>query len=203
MPLCRARLLPRALNAFIDRFPEALVKVVEGSWRELVEPLRDGAIDMMIGALRNPPAPLDLEQHPLFDDRLVVVARPGHPLVGSVQPSLDQLSAYPWIIGPAGSPLRAHWTALFEDHALPRAQIECGSVMTIREMLRDSDALTLLSPEQIAVEADAGLLAHVGLPLPQCVRTIGVTTRTSWRPTGAQRQLLTLLDSEATKPGHH
>ena len=203
MPLCRARLLPRALNAFIDRFPEALVKVVEGSWRELVEPLRDGVIDLMIGALRDPSAPLDLEQRPLFDDRLVVVARPGHPLVGSAQPSLDQLSAYPWIIGPAGSPLRAQWAALFDGHGLPRAQVECGSVMTIREMLRDSDALTLLSPEQIAVEVDAALLAHVGAPLPQCVRTIGITTRTSWRPTTAQNHLLEQLGSEAKRSRHH
>ena len=199
MPLCRARLLPRALNAFTDRFPEARLKVVEGSWQELVEPLRDGVIDLMIGALRDQPAPVGLEQHPLFDDRLVVVARPAHPLVGSARPSMDQLSSYPWIIGPAGSPLVSHWAALFEGRSLPRTPIECGSVMTIRQMLRESDMLTLLSPEQVAVEVDAGLLAHVGLPLPQCVRTIGVTTRAFWRPTTAQRQLLVLLDSVATE----
>lgn len=197
MPFCRARLLPRVLNAFTDRFPDTRLKVVEGSWRELVEPLREGMIDLMIGALRDRPGPVDLQQNPLFDDRLVVVARPGHPLVGTPEPSMDQLAAYSWIVGPTGSPLRAHWAALFEGTGLPRAQIECGSVMTIRELLRDSDILTLLSPDQVAVEVDAGLLAHVGAPLPQCVRTIGVTTRASWRPTTAQRQLLLLLEGVA------
>ena len=200
MPLCRARLLPRTLNAFTADCPEARLTIVEGSWRELVEPLRDGTIDLMIGALRDRPAPMDLEQHPLFDDRLVVVARPGHPLIGSGQPALAQLSAYPWIVGPAGSPLRAHWAALFDGHELPRAPVECGSVIIIRGMLRDSDLLTLLSPEQIAVEVDAGLLAHVGSPLPQCVRTIGVTTRIAWRPTTTQRRLLELLESVAKGP---
>ena len=203
MPLCRARLLPRTLNAFTASFPEARLKIVEGSWRELVEPLRDGTIDLMIGALRDQPAPVDLEQHPLFDDCLVVVARPGHPLIGCGQPALAELAAYPWIVGPAGSPLRAHWAALFAGRRLPRAPIECGSVTTIREMLRDSDLLTLLSPEQIAVEVDAGLLAHVGAPLPQCVRTIGVTTRIAWRPTAAQGHLLELLESVARESRLH
>jgi hypothetical protein len=32
--------------------PRANFKVLEGSWRELVEPLRDGEIDMIVGALR-------------------------------------------------------------------------------------------------------------------------------------------------------
>jgi LysR family transcriptional regulator of gallate degradation len=41
--------------------PGVLIDVVEGSWRELVEPLRDGVIDLMIGALRDEPPP-DLAQ---------------------------------------------------------------------------------------------------------------------------------------------
>jgi DNA-binding transcriptional LysR family regulator len=203
MPLCRARLLPRALNAFTRRFPDTRLTVIEGSWRELVEPLREGGIDLMIGALREQSAPADLTEHALFDDRLVCVAGPGHPLAGTAKPSLEQLSAYPWIVGPSGSPLRAHWTALFRDHVLPQAPLECGSVMTIREILRESEFLTLLSPDQVEVEVSAGMLAHVGSPLPQCVRTIGVTTRLSWRPTKAQALLLELLESVAVEGRLH
>jgi DNA-binding transcriptional LysR family regulator len=47
--------------------------VLEGSWRELVEPLRDGEIDMIVGALR-PFEIADLYQMPLYEDRLVIAA---------------------------------------------------------------------------------------------------------------------------------
>jgi DNA-binding transcriptional LysR family regulator len=75
MPLCRARLLPTAVAAFHKKHPEAKVVIVEGSFRELVEPLRGGVIDVLIGALR-PNAPADdVVQSELFIDRLVVLGR--------------------------------------------------------------------------------------------------------------------------------
>jgi DNA-binding transcriptional LysR family regulator len=192
MPLSRARVVPAAIAALVREAPRVTIDVIEGSWRELVEPLRDGMIDLMIGALRDA-APLGLCQARLFDDRLAVVARAGHPLDGA-DPTLAELAGYPWIVGSAGTPLRAHWHALFGD-AAPPAPIECGSVMTIRGILIDSDCLTLLSPDQIAMEIDTGLLTLIGRPRDDMVRTIGVTTREGWRPTALQARFIALLSS--------
>ncbi len=191
MPLSRARALPRAVAALLREAPGATVDVVEGSWRELVEPLRDGVIDLMIGALR-PEPPVGLTQTALFDDRLAVVARAGHPLAGVTAPSREELAAYPWIVGAAGTPLRAHFDTLFAA-APPLAPVECGSVMTIRGVLLESDCLTLLSPDQIALEIAAGLLARIGPPRDDMVRTIGITTRADWRPVALQARFLDLL----------
>lgn len=195
MPLSRARLLPAAIAVMVRTAPRVTVDVVEGSWRELVEPLRDGVIDLMIGALRDV-APLGLDQHPLFEDRLAVVARAGHPLATKPVPTLSDLAEFPWIVGSAGSPLREHWHMLFPGEQ-PRAPIECGSVMTIRGILIDSDCLTLLSPDQIAMEIDAGLLTLIGPPRDEMVRTIGITTRTGWRPTAVQADFLATLRQHA------
>ena len=193
MPLCRAQLLPRALHAMRARWPKVRIRIVEGSWNDLVEPLRDGMLDLMIGALREDPAPPDLQQTPLFEDRLVIVAGPDHPLRGLARPSLQDLARYDWIVGPAGSPLRQHWERLFAGHALPAAPIECGSVMTIRELLRADPLLTLLSPAQVRVEVDSSALALIGDPLPDGVRTIGVAMRAGWWPTPVQDSLLEAL----------
>ena len=191
MPLSRARVLPRAIAALLREAPGATIDVVEGSWRELVEPLRDGVVDLMIGALR-PESPVGLTQAALFDDRLAVVARAAHPLAGTDAPSRAELAAYPWIVGSAETPLRTHFDALFSD-APPPAPVECGSVMTIRGVLLDSDCLTLLSPDQIALEVETGLLALIGRPRDDMVRTIGVSTRADWRPTALQTRFLELL----------
>ena len=66
--------------------------------------------------------------------------------------------------------------------------------MVMRALLMASDCLTLLSPEQIGMELRTGMLAIVGRPLDEHVRTIGVTTRRDWRPTAAQRAMLTALE---------
>lgn len=191
MPLARARLLPGVIAQLAREAPHARIEVVEGSWRDLAEPLRDGVIDVMVGALR-PQAPPGMEQTALFDDRLAVVARAGHPLAQGVADVVD-LAAYPWIVGAAGSPLRAQWEALFPPTGRPPAPITCGSVMTIRGILLDSDCVTLLSPDQVAVEIAAGMLTTIATPIGGMVRTIGATTRDDWRPTALQTRFVDLL----------
>src|SRR3546814_4271822 len=46
MPLSRARLPPGAVMALHRQWPDATIEIVEGSHAELLEPLRDGALDL-------------------------------------------------------------------------------------------------------------------------------------------------------------
>ena len=195
MPLSRARVLPRAIARFVAAWPGVTIDVVEGSWRELVEPLRDGVIDLMIGALRDP-SPPGLEQRALFTDRLVVVARAGHPLAGR-RVGAEALARFPWIVGSADTPIRARWDALFAGADPPEAPVECGSVMVIRGVLAESDLLTLLSHDQIALEVTSGVLTVIDAPTPGAAREIGVTARADWRPTAQQAALLRVIEDAA------
>lgn len=196
MPLSRALVLPHAIARFVREVPGTVIDVIEGSWRELVEPLRDGVIDLMIGALRDE-APPGLRQRALFTDRLVTIGRAGHPLAGMADPALAELAQYGWIVAAPGTPLRLRWDAMFADVPAPVAPIECGSVMVIRGILRDSDLLTLLSPDQVALEIATGMLATIGAPLAHGTRTIGITTRLDWRPTATQSSLVDMLEQAA------
>jgi DNA-binding transcriptional LysR family regulator len=196
LPLCRALVLPHAIAAFLSGTPRAAIDVVEGSWRELVDPLRDGRIDLMIGALR--PEPLQgLEQRALFDDRLAIVGRAGHPLANIAQPTIDDLRRFGWVVGQTQTPLRGHWDALFPDGSPPPTPVECGSVMVIRGILAASDLLTLLSPDQVALEVKGGVLALIGQSSMPAMRTIGITTRAGWRPTAAQQRFVALVEQAA------
>lgn len=195
MPLARARLLPAAVAAFLRQHPQAAVTITEGSHHELIEPLRDGALDLLIGALRDPLPGADVVQAPLLRDRPVVIGRAGHPLAGAA-PDRAALAAFPWIVSGAGTPLRAQWAAMFGG-AAPAVPIESGSVMVIRGLLRDSDFLTLLSPDQIAAELAAGWLVQIAEMPAGLGRTIGITTRADWTPTPPQCDFLALLTATA------
>jgi len=105
-------------------------------------------------------------------------------------------------VGPQGTPLRAHWHALFAGDP-PPVPVECGSVMVIRGLVMQSDLLTLLSPDQIAVELDTAMLVRIDLDLPGSVRTIGISTRRGWRPTRAQQRLVDLLHQASIETRLH
>ncbi len=210
MPLSRAKVLPAAVARFLRRHPQVRVSIVEGSRGELAEPLRNGQIDLMVGALRDPLVEPDLAQEALFHDQPAVIARKGHPLEAGLAaagqgdpPDLAALALYPWVIAGTGAPLRESWAEMFRAAGLepPPVPIESGSVMTIRQLLIESDLLTLLSPDQVAVELEAGWLVALGAAPAGHGRTIGITTRASWRPTAVQAEFLDDLRAAAASPG--
>ncbi len=202
MPLSRARVLPAAVARFLQRHPLVRIAIAEGSRAELVEPLRNGTLDLMVGALRQPLLEGDLEQQALFADEPVIVARAGHPLCAKAlggAGDLAELARYAWVMPGPGAPLRDMWVAMFEEAGMdpPPVRVESGSVMTIRQLLIASDFLTLLSRDQIAVELQADWLAVVDDLPARFRREIGVTTRASWRPTSVQAEFLADLRAVA------
>ena len=201
MPLARARLLPASVTAFHRAHPDIEIRIIEGSHAELIEPLRDGEIDLLIGALRDPRAGDDLVQQALFDDQPVVIGRADHPLTKAGAVTEAALARYPWAMSAPGTPLRSLWERMFDDANVqrPTVPVECGSVITIRQILLDSDFLTLLSPDQVAVELEAGWLTQIGKPPVALRRTIGITTRNGWRPTALQSKFVGQLHTSLSE----
>jgi len=195
MPLSRARWLPEVIARFAALHPQIDIAVHEGSHTELVGPLRDGDIDLMLGALREGARAEDLDQVPVFEDRPALVMRAGHPLLAQTDDVAAAMFAYPWLMPGRDTPLRGYWEGMIRTlgRDVPRVGVECGSVMMLRQLLLSGDALTLLSPDQVSVELDAGVLAALPTPVP-VTRTIGIATRAGWRPTAAQAAFVTLLE---------
>jgi LysR family transcriptional regulator of gallate degradation len=193
MPLSRAQWLPDAILRFTRAHPGVAVAVVEGSYSELVGPLRDGEIDLVLGALRDPALAPDLVQVQMFHDRPAVMMRADHPLA-TEKPNAAKMLGYPWIMPGRATPLTLYWEQMMRDAGVepPPVWIECGAVLTVRQLLLGSDALTMLSPAQLAVEIDAGLIAAVRPPVP-VVRPIGMLQRPGWRPTEIQQAFLAQL----------
>lgn len=203
MPLCRANVLPSAIVQYQQKYKDIDINVSEGSFFELIDPLRNGELDFLIGALRELEPGSDLVQLPLFEDAPVIVARSGHPLVvnkprskaSSSSVPVKALSEYSWCVPHVGVPLRKKWETLFLDRgmAVPHIAVECGSVIVNRQILMKTDNLTILSPDQVAVELEAGWLGIV-CRLPKSLnRVIGLTHREGWRPTESQSNFMDAL----------
>lgn len=195
MPLSRAAILGPALSRLRDRFPKVPVRVIDGPYPDLLAALLRGEAHVLIGALRFPPPPEEVEQIELFQDRLVIAHRPGHPLAGH-SPDLAALTACPWVVGAPGSPSRDHFDRLFGP-AAGRGAIETGSVILAREVLLSSNALGLVSERQIAPELARGTLQVLPLSPEGTERGIGLTLRRDFLPTPAQAALIEILRDAA------
>lgn len=187
MPLSRAHVLPRALAALRARRPALPVRVLEGTYDELLGGLRRGEIDFLIGALRSPAPIGDIVQERLFDDSLVILAGPGHPLL-SAPVTLAALQAAPWLVPRAGTPARAQFDAMIAAAGLPPPEgiIETGSAILMREMVQDNRHLACLSRAQAQREIVRGIVRVLPFTLPGPERPIGLTLRQGWQPTPAQ-----------------
>lgn len=199
MPLSRSVLLPQALARFRALRPRLSVRVIDGPYELLLSGLRRGEIDLLVGALRDPAPIGDVVQEVLFDDRLALLAGRDHPLAGRRDLSLEELAGFPWIVPPKGTPTRQQFDALFANAGVAALDsiLESGSILLMREILGMSDHLGCISRQQAKAEIEKGLVTALDFPTHLPARPIGLTLRSNWEPTAAQRLLLDLLRAAA------
>jgi LysR family transcriptional regulator, regulator for genes of the gallate degradation pathway len=193
MPLSRSTVLPAAIVRFRQRRPKLPIHVLDGTYDDLLAGLRRGEIDFLVGALRDPAPIGDVEQQPLFYDSIVLVAGRDHPLIGAGRITVADLARYPWVVARAGTPTRVHFDRLFAGLPAPASIVESSSLILMRELLEKSDHLGCISRLQAQAETDRALMWVLPFEMTGTSRPIGLTLRSSWLPTQAQREFIGLL----------
>lgn len=195
MPLARMTILPKSILRFDERHPDVNIKVTEGPYTDLLHHLRQGDIDIILGALRYPTPADDVIQEELWAPPLSVIARQDHPLLNQPNISAAELAQYAWVVPANGTPTRQAFEDIFNEVkvALPSRLVESSSQILIRELLLESDRLTLMSAHQVEREINIGLLKVIDFPLEHTRRPIGLCVRKSWLPTVTQSHFLSVL----------
>ncbi|EME69603.1 LysR family transcriptional regulator [Paramagnetospirillum caucaseum] len=179
LPLGRTYILPTAIAHALKSLPNIRVKMVEAPYDVLVSGLRTGDIDLIFGALRPEVLCRGLITEPLFSDRIGILARTGHPLAGLSGIPLGDLLNEQWILPRSDAPGRRLIDDSFAELglSLPKASVESGDLAIVRQLLRSSDMLTAMSPRQMRVEIESGMLVELPVALGQTTRRIGLTLR--------------------------
>ncbi|GGO85923.1 transcriptional regulator [Marinobacterium nitratireducens] len=205
MPLARTSILPDVLIRFCAAHPDIGINVVDAPYNDLLQHLRHGDLDFLVGALRFPPPADDIVQEELLAPPLAIVARKGHPLASARHLDIETLAGYSWVVPSSGTPTRAFFDSLFVDKGLPTPHrlVETSSQILIRELLRGSDRLTLVSTHQIEHELRLGMLCVLPFALSHTRRPIGITLRQNWQPTPSQKEFLEMLRAAASRYAEH
>ncbi len=178
LPLSGTQIAPLVVSRLARSYPALRLRVIEAQYDSLLQALRQGDIDVIVGALL-PQPPADVTQHRLFDDELRVVVRQGHPLTRRKSLSLQDLRDAEWVV-----PFRrlharnaVERVLLAAGLPMPDEAIEANSVVIVRGLLMESDRVSVLSRRQIYYEEREGLLTVLPIVLPGARLPIGYLTR--------------------------
>jgi DNA-binding transcriptional LysR family regulator len=130
--------LGSVLNDFAALYPNANIKVLNGNAEDMLNCVRSGDVDFVIGLCKDP-LPDDLISEPIAETPYVVACRYGHPLTRKAQVTLDDLDDYDWVVGTPGSNRRTRFDALFAGREAPPARIATCSIPTVRLLLTSRD----------------------------------------------------------------
>ena len=201
LPLARTYIVPAATHAMISEFDRVQIRVVDGRYGELLRSLREGDIDCLIGALRDPMPAEDVVQEHLFDDALEIVAHPSHPLFAHPAPAVEDTLAYPWVAPPRDTPAGSYLfeTLRIHEREVTPVRAVSSSLVIMRQLLGLGDYVSIVSRHQIMVEERDGHIAPLPIPLRDNSRAIGLTYRADWQPTETQIRFIGYLREFAGK----
>jgi LysR family transcriptional regulator, pca operon transcriptional activator len=174
-PLATNSIIPAIVARLTQEAAPIAINVTEAVNEELLQLLERQEIDFAIGPLLLAAKPPRIEEVPLFRARSVVVVRRTHRLAGANALSLRELGNELWILPPQGR-FRAHLDALFAAVGMPMPAntVQAFPFGVLKELLRQTDGLTVLSSQIVQAELAAGSLVAIPLVEPVAVRSFGL-----------------------------
>lgn len=175
-PLGTASIIPDVIGQLCEEIPHVHVRVVEDVDEALIDRLLRHELDLVISNLGLTHNPSEIEAIPLFTARAVVVVRPGHEYSDRALLTLDDLTRYTCVLPPEGGALRKQIEALFTINSMPFPTnvIEAAPFGVLKEIVRRSDGVTILSDQIVRSELLSGALIAIPLREQMAVRTFGL-----------------------------
>lgn len=160
LPSVAARLMPAVAGEFAELAPHSTLRIMDGPHGYLVERLRLGELDLVIGRLGRPDTMQGISFTQLYEERVVFVVRSGHPLLA--EPDLQRIGEWQVIYPPEGSAIRPLVDRYLIAHGVGDLEnrLETVSGAFGRVHTRRSDAIWIISSGVVANEiADGHLVA--------------------------------------------
>ena len=191
LPTVSARILPDAVKAFAATGSGVHTRVITGPNDYLLTLLRTGDVDFVIGRMAEPDAMVGLSFEHLYSERVVMVVRPGHPLLKQRGFNLRMIETYQTLMPTPNSVIRRLADRMLLAHGITgmRDEIETVSTAFGRAYVRKTDAIWIISEGVVAEDVAEGQLALLPLDTSETTGPVGLTTRTDTGSTMAADSL--------------
>tara|TARA_R110002020_G_scaffold15143_57_gene54052 strand:- start:2765 stop:3679 length:915 start_codon:yes stop_codon:yes gene_type:complete len=190
LPSVAGRVVPAAVDRFRQAQPGVTLKLVSGPNLHLLDQLRLGALDLVLGRLGAPETMMGLSFLHLYSETVSFAVRPGHPLVA--RPDLARIVDYPVLFPDPEAAIRS----IVERYLIANGighipdRIETVSNDFGRAYTRRSDAVWIISSGVIAIDVADRMLEVLPFDVSDTSGPVGVTTRADAEVPPATRFLI-------------
>jgi DNA-binding transcriptional LysR family regulator len=169
---------PRLVSAFTQEFPGVDLRLMIGNRDEMMGALRRFDVDVALTG--RPPSDIPTARYPIGAHPYLMVAPPGHRLVGRKDIRKEELAGETFLFREEGSGSRSLFDYFIGDIPIQRARIgiELGSNETIKQSVIAGLGIALISAHTIAAEIGDGRLVRLEVPGLPIIRHWYVLHRT-------------------------
>jgi DNA-binding transcriptional LysR family regulator len=177
-PVFSAGFLSSALDRLLSNGPEVEVQLVEGFVEDLSADLRAGKLDAVLSLFPANFDNSDLQFSSLCEVESVLAASAEHPLAHTRNVARAQLAKSPWVIADQKYVCNAY-REFFDGSELATKvrHIRANSMRLIKNLVQESNYLTVLPRILIEAELAAGTMVVIDGPFKPLVSMGGIASR--------------------------
>jgi LysR family hydrogen peroxide-inducible transcriptional activator len=184
IPTIAPYFLPETLRRFSAAFPKATIVVQENTTDPLLKSCTQGEIDLAIVALPIPAKYLEVEE--LFEEELLLVLPPDHPLADKSKIRLSDVEPFPFVLLDEAHCLSDNIVSFCRQRSFQPVAVERTSQLTmVQELVSLSHGVSMIpAMAQRCDQSDRRVYRSLSNPKP--MRTIAVV----WNPYRFESRLL-------------
>nr|WP_210341670.1 pca operon transcription factor PcaQ [Rhizobium setariae] len=185
LPTASATFLPDVMVDFLKAGTGSLVTIVTGENRWLLDALRLGDLDLVVGRLAAPERMTGLQFEPLYSEEIGFAVRAGHPLLSRRNFSLSELAHYIVLMPTQGSVIRPFVDRFLLTNGIADLSntIETVSDSFGRAFVERHDAVWIISRGVVFPEIQSGRIALLDIDSSETRGAVGLTMRADAAPT--------------------
>lgn len=189
--------LPVYLKEYIRRFPEVNIHIDYRLAESVCQAVAEGDADLGIVAYPPESRP-NLELIPFFEDEMVVICNPNHPLAGGESIQLTALDNQAIIAFEAELPTRRAIDQIFRQHGIRvDVRMECDHIEILKKMVEVGLGVSIVPAFSVRDDVLHGTLASLAISDHQIKRPLALVHRKGKSLTRPQRAFVELLTQEA------
>ncbi|UWQ31996.1 pca operon transcription factor PcaQ [Leisingera sp. M527] len=195
LPTVAADLVPDTLAQLRCGGAPGRFMVMSGGNQYLIDQLRRGGLDLVVGRMPAPEAMAGVEFDPLYRERVAVVVARNHPMAGAVHVPPTAFEDYPVLMPSEGSIIRPMVERMFLEQglALPSFPIETVSATFGRRFVLAHQAIWIISHGVVRPELEAGSMAALPLNTDSTLGPVGLCVRREHRLSAAAQRFCAAL----------
>lgn len=205
LPTAAGHVLPAAVARYRETFPRGRLKVITATYSELLDRLKRGELDVVLGRQPEPAEMTGLGFEPLYTEPMLMVVRPGHPLLHFKRALLlPSLGRYPMLLPSEGTIIRRTADAFLLGHAVeaPLATVETVNTSFARAYALASDSVWFVPAGVVEADLRAGTLVNLPLVTGSTLAAVGLTLQSGAERSPALEALVAAIRTVAagTRP---